>query len=206
MLKILAIVMTLFLLNNCTTFANSDQKRMVIQKKTNTSKPTAGFIKQLRKGKTFKSQNEAYVFLPDLVAVLDNGKNNINKQSSQSSPAIAPIYEKGRFNIYNNSDQVILKSLSIEKSSSFGVVYNERTRQYGILTGKISVRFEDINAANNLETIFNIKVSKQFRHIKIIFYEIGVNDDIIAVATGIRNHLPNAEVSIDVLEHVMVPQ
>ena len=204
MKKTIYLSMILLLLGNCTQpiFANS--------KLNNKQAPASDTPMKLTKGKLFNSQKESYTFLPGVVSAKDIQiekvtKIDSNDQTDRSAKhAVIEkniIQKKGKYVIFK-SDQSQLNS-NIE---TLPVVFNERTNQYGILTGSLIIKFKDFENADRIMNQYNLIESKRYQHLNRVIYKLTPSETMIDMVSEIKSAYPYCEIDIEVLENFRVSQ
>ena len=204
--KIIYLLSVMVLLSNCTQpiFANSKE---VNQKQELKHKNT---ISNLIKGNQFSSRKEVYSFLPEVISAKSIQVEKVSEISASKSSNLTSkhavleqdvIQNKGNFIIFRSG----LSQLN-SNSNTLPVVLNERTNQYGILTGTIIIKFKDFDNADLIKDQFDLIESKRYQHLNRVFYKTTPSEAIIDTVSQIKSDFPDCDVEIEVLENFMVPQ
>jgi hypothetical protein len=204
MKKMIYLSMLLLLLGNCTQpiFANS---------KINTKQaPIIATQIKLTKGKQFKSQKETYAFLPGVVSAREFQVDKVTTIDTAAQPDRSAkhkvidqdiIQKKGKYIIFKSGLSQLNSNLK-----ALPVVLNERTKQYGILTGSIIIKFKDFENADKIKNQFNLIESKRYEHLNRIFYKTTPSETMIDMISQIKSAYPDCDIDIEILENFRVPQ
>ena len=204
MKKMIYLSVLLLLLGNCAQpiFANS---------KINTKQAPASATQiKFTKGKQFKSQKETYSFLPDVISAKEiqiekvtkiESSNQTNRSAKHTVIEQDIIQKKGKYIIFKSGLSQLNSNLK-----ALPVVLNERTNQYGILTGSIIIKFKNFDIADEIRDQFNLIESKRYEHLNRIFYKTTPSETMIDMISQIKSAYPDCDINIEVLENFRVPQ
>ena len=206
MYKIIYWLSVVVLLSNCTQpiFANSKEvsKKQELKRKNTLS--------NLNKGKSFHSQNGNYVFLPEVLSAQKQQVVKVEKIVSQSQSIVSGKHAVIEQDVIQAKERhIIFKSGQSQldaNTKTLPVVLNERTNQYGILTGTVIIKFKDMNNADLVKNQFSLTESKRYIRLNRIVYQTTPSEAIVDLASQIKSNFPECEVEIEVLENFMVPR
>ncbi len=165
----------------------------------------------LVKGKSFSSDREEFVVLPELYSTSyqpseDTQSNSLSAKKVQQASEL--VQKKGGFAIYKSSSVNTLSSTSsviAEDQTLLPVVLNKRTNNLGILTGKIKVVLNDMGDVGDIATDLNLTIADTFSHLKTVFFIVNGEQDLIDLSNTLDNDSRIKSASIEVLENFYEP-
>jgi hypothetical protein len=87
----------------------------------------------------------------------------------------------------------------------YSVVLNERTGQYAVVTGTLTVKLRDMATADAVAQEHGLTVEVLFGHLGYAVYLAGPGQDLLMLADALRADARTASVTINVLENVPEP-
>ena len=162
-------------------------------------------------GARFRSEGETYVILQDARAV-SRGALQASPAQALSGVGATPgqvLGTKGRYVMYRDAGIAPFASTpqvqAVNEQPVYSVVLNERTGQYAVVTGTLTVKLHDMGTADALAREHGVSVEVLFGHLGYAVYAAGAGQDLLALADTLRADERTASVTINVLEHVPVP-
>lgn len=185
------ILASLFFLVSCTSLLGAGEVQKIDPKQ------------DLIQGKNFQGEHEQYVHLPELRAEKEQSATAIVQTTTKDSRQI--LNKKGGFIIYK-TDQLMEKVSSGEEQNinAKAVVWNERTKQYGIVTGVIKVAFYNSEDAENFADDFSAVLIRNYARIKFAYYQTDEGVDLVEVAERMTQDKRTKNAYPEILENFMV--
>lgn len=162
-------------------------------------------------GARFQSEGESYVILQDARAVR-RGAVQASPAQALSGVGATPaqvLGTRGRYVMYRDvgiapyapTPQV----QAVNQQPVYSVVLNERTGRYAVVTGTLTVKLNDMAAADAVAREHGVSVEVLFGHLGYAVYLAAPGQDLLAVAAALRADPRTAGVTINVLENVPEP-
>ncbi len=162
-------------------------------------------------GARFQSEGERYVILQDARAV-SRGALQASAASALSDVGATPgqvLGTKGRYVMYRDAGIAPHAPSpmvqAVNQQPVYSVVLNERTGQYAVVTGTLTVKLHDMATADALAQAHGLTVEVLFGHLGYAVFLAGAGQDLLTVADALRADARTANVTINVLENVAQP-
>ncbi|MBL6989554.1 MAG: hypothetical protein ISR65_07240 [Bacteriovoracaceae bacterium] len=84
-------------------------------------------------------------------------------------------------------------------------VYNKQTKQVGLLTGVFKVKFNDLQAVEDIIENLPVLHQKTVEHLRLAFFKSMSDDNLPAILKKIKGTKGVTKATLEILEHVVVP-
>lgn len=162
-------------------------------------------------GASFQSEGETYVILQDARAV-SRGALQSSVVSALSDVGATPgqvLGTKGRYVMYRDTGIAPYAPSpmvqAVNAQPVYSVVLNQRTGQYAVVTGTLTVKLRDMATADAVAQSHGLSVEVLFGHLGYAVYLAGPGHDLLTLADALRADERTASVTINVLENVAEP-
>jgi len=167
-------------------------------------------LEELAKGATMISQGEHYVYLPEVRAVYKAGAEDAKEHlAALGVQARDVLTVKGGFIVYTSTNGAMGPSaprLTQQGGETFfPVVLNERTGQFGVVTGSIAVELTNPGDALAVREDHGIQLKRNYIHLGVAVFEILPGQDLSAVVQGLDADPRVKSAKVEILEHFKVP-
>jgi hypothetical protein len=166
-------------------------------------------LESFSRGKQITIDSEVYQYLPEVFAVK---QLNPSQEPQQALAKIGAnldslIETKGGFCIFRGIQQPGQAAAAVQVSgvTVYPTVFNKRTGMIGILLGTLAVKPKQMADVAAIASDHGLEVERQFSHLRVVFYKVTKNVDIIDAAMGLRGDARITTASPDILENPMMP-
>ncbi len=166
------------------------------------------FLNAQVRGKQFTVEKETYQHLSQVFAVrqIGTGKQLQETLSIVGASLDSFVETKGQFLVYRGSQINPVASLALAGNSVvYPMVLNTRTGATGVLLGTLVVtpkRMADVAA---IASDHGLEVEREFSHLKVVFYRVKNNADVIDAATALSGDARVEKAYPEILENPVVP-
>lgn len=167
-------------------------------------------LNALAKGKSIISQGEHYVYLPKVRAVYKAGIEDAREHlAALGVQALDVLAVKGGFVLYTSTDSAMgATALTLTQQGGqtyFPVVLNERTGQFGVVTGSIAVELTDPGDALAIREDHGVQLKRNYRHLGVAVFQTAPGQDLSAVIRGLVADPRVESAEAEIIEHFNVP-
>ena len=167
-------------------------------------------LPQFTRGAAMISRGERYVILPEIHAVLKFNSEDPQQFLVKIGFKGAEVLEvKGRFVVFKSSQSELNKSTpelaSRGGKTIFPVVINERTGQFGVVTGAITVTLKDGRNAQAIRADHGVRLKGVYGHLGIAIYATEPGQDLTAKFQGLAADPRVEDAQVEILENFRVP-
>ena len=170
------------------------------------------FIASLARGETFENDGSTYVWLPTLRAEKTDGRKvesslDATAGSDLTDPATGDAIErKGLFAVYGQS---LAAEASIHAASgssgevlAYPVVLNLKTKSFGIITGNLWLKLEDMADAQPIADAFHMTLSFVNIPMATAFYEFPADVNILRLRKQLEADARISLVTLDMVDRI----
>ena len=171
-------------------------------------------------GERIQTTNKDYYLLLNVLAKpITTSTNATNQNLTLSNNLLLPnerlLKKEIGFDIYQTNNvkvQIRRQSLSsLKKESTTNktkqdslVVWNNKTRDFGILTGSILIKLKNFQEKDRILQEYQLVEKNQFEQLNIIFAKVRFNR-LISTLDSLRNDSRVSRVEVDIIENTRVP-
>ena len=167
-------------------------------------------LPQLTKGSAMISSGEIYILLPEIHAVLKFSSGDPHQYLVNIGFEGVEVLEiKGRYVVFKSSQSELNRPTPVLASRGgktiFPVVINERTGQFGVVTGAITVTLKDGRNAREIRADHGVRLKGVFSQIGIAIYATEPGQDLTVKLQGLAEDPRVEDAQVEILENFRVP-
>ena len=168
----------------------------------------AAMLETLQKGKQILGSRGQYRFLPEVHAV-EHGASAETPQEALSriGESGAQVLEtKGRLVLFRSARQKPAFVERVAGATVYPTVVNTRTGTFGVLTGTLVVKPKKLADAAVIASSHGLENSKEYPHLRTVFYRVKANTDIADVAAALQADARIQSAYPEIIEYVRLPK
>jgi hypothetical protein len=170
-------------------------------------------LKELTKGEQFLNRQDQYAWLPEVFAVksqLDVDDQTQQLLYSNYGNQLEYLESKGDFQFFRfngiTRNNLATMDADDEDQEKFPVVLNERTRQFGIISGTLIVKLQSPAEAQEIADQYQIEILDNFPHLGYVYFTLPAGENLLNLKRTIAGDGRVLNAELEVMEDLNEPQ
>ena len=166
----------------------------------------AATLETLQKGKAIKGDREAYLHLPEVLAVARGAGETPQEAIARAGAGGQFLETKGRLVLFRSAQQSAAVVKSFAGATVYPTVLDTRTGNFGVLTGTLVVQPRSMSDAAAIANSHGLTTTKEYPQIRFVFYRAKAGTDIADAAAALQAD-PRVETAYpEIIEYVRTPK